>query len=394
MQFSTRLPAVLEDNALARALAARRAAGLPVLDLTVSDPTRVGLDYPYADIAAALAAGAGAAHAPHPRGRPEARAGIAGYYAENHGARVDAERVHLTASTSEGYGFLFKLLGDSGAEILAPQPSYPLIEHLATLDGWRARPYPLAVDPAGRWRVDLDALARAITPATRAIAMVHPHNPTGVFATPDEACALAELCAARGLALVADEVFLDYTTPDSAPRAGTLAAGDGPALTFTLSGLSKTCGMPQLKLGWIHTGGPRELVAAAQARLDFIADAYLSVATPVQAAAGKLFAVGAGVRAQIAARVEANAAALAANAPAGFSVAKRAGGWQALVRGPAAPDEEALARRLVEHAGVLAHPGYFYDFAESGWLVLSLLPEPAIFGAGLAALREWLPKLV
>jgi hypothetical protein len=398
--FSKRVPIYLDDNPLARALAVRRAAGLPVYDLTLSNPTQAGFAYPTAEIAAALAEGAAASYEPQPRGLLYAREAIAASYRTQHAdypaaQKIDPARLHLTASTSEAYSLLFKLLGDPGAEILAPHPSYPLIEHLAALDGWRARPYPLVHDHAGVWQIDQTALAAAITPATRAIAVIHPHNPTGRLIRSADAHFLLELCAARGLALIADEVFLDYPSPSHEKFARSFAVHDVSALTFTLGGLSKSCGLPHLKLGWIHTGGPAPLAAAAQTRLDFIADAYLSVATPVQAAAPRLLEIGATIRAQIQKRIAENSATLASvDWPAGFTILPREAGWCALLRRPPAPDEELLARQLLDRSGVLAHPGYFFDFPEPGWHVLSLLPEPAIFRTALASLREWLPRLV
>jgi len=447
MDFSARLPAILDDNPLARAVAARRDAGLPIHDLTLANPTQAGLHYPAAEIADALARGASAPYEPHPRGLRSAREAIAAHYHKRGPHAIDPDRLHLTASTSEAYSLLFKLLGDPGAEILAPQPSYPLIEHLAALDAWRARPYPLEFT-AGRddspsrpqlgspgrpqpgypttpqqsssdassanslWHLDHAALAAAITPATRAIAVIHPHNPTGwLMRGGEDAHRLLDLCAARNLALIADEVFLDYPAPGHEKFAQSFAAHEPSALTFTLGGLSKSCGLPHLKLGWIHVGGPPPLVAAAQARLDFVADAYLSVSTPVQSAAPRLLEIGATIRAQIQNRLAENFATLTLGSapgltpspvegpaipswPSGFHILPRAAGWSALLRRPPAPDEELLARQLLDRAGVLAHPGYFFDFPDPGWHVLSLLPAPAQFRAAINSLREWLPKLV
>jgi aspartate/methionine/tyrosine aminotransferase len=427
--FSRRLPSVLDDNPLARALAARRAEGRPIFDLTLANPTQAGFAYPTAEIAQALGAGAAQIYEPTPRGLLSARQAIAGYYAAQHTSypaaqAVDPARLHLTASTSEAYSLLFKLLGDPGAEILAPAPSYPLIEHLAALDGWHAKPYPLEYVETRRcaegsaphfsnqiegtpdstkcppaqgsnWRLNMEALTATVTPATRAIAVIHPHNPTGWLMRGGEvAHALLELCEARGLALIADEVFLNYPAQAHRNFARSFAVHEVSALTFTLGGLSKSCGLPHLKLGWIHVGGPATLVAQAQSRLDFIADAYLSVSTPVQAATGELLRMGSGIRAQIHARVEENFAILTAlKWPTGFQVLPREAGWCALLRRPAAANEESLARQLLEHAGVLAHPGYFFDFPDPGWHVISLLPEPETFRAAMTALREWLPKL-
>ncbi|HTB63334.1 MAG TPA: pyridoxal phosphate-dependent aminotransferase [Opitutales bacterium] len=399
MIFSRRIPAVLDDNPLARAVTARRAAGLPIYDLTLSNPTQASFNFPTAEIGAALAEGAKSKYEPTPRGLLSARESIANIYYNNRGPdAVSPDALHITASTSEAYGLLFKLLGGPGAEILAPRPSYPLIEHLAALDGWKTRYFPLEYDSTNRlWQVDYTALAAAITPATRAIAFIHPHNPAGKLVRSADAHALLELCEQHNLALIVDEVFLDYPAPGFAKFAQSFAAHQVSALTFTLGGLSKSCGLPHLKLGWIHTGGPAELVAQTQARLDFITDAYLSAATPVQAALPRLLQVGENIRAQIQKRIAENFAILTAmDWPAGFAILPREAGWSAVLRRPAANDEEALARQILDHAGVLAHPGYFFDFNPTalGYHILSLLPEPETFRSGIKLLREWLPKLV
>ena len=398
MNFSQRLPSVLSENPLALAVAARRAAGQPVLDLTQVNPTKAGLPYPFDEISAALAEGARSAYEPETRGLLAARQAVANYYQAQHRAAVDAAQVQLTASTSEAYGFLFKLLGEPGAEVLAPRPSYPLIEYLAALEGWRTRSFALMAPsaPNSVWEIDRAALQASVTRATRAIAIIHPHNPTGWMVRSADAHFLLELCERHGLALIVDEVFLDYTPPMKPPVES--FAGCGPsALTFTLGGLSKSCAMPQLKLGWIHVSGPETEVREAQTRLDFIADAYLSVGTPVQAALGQLFQVGAKSRAQVQARLAENYATLAGlNWPEGFAVLPYTAGWSALICRPTSPDEETLAVKILERAGVLAHPGYFFDFDASGpgYHVVSLLPEPGEFRTGAAALCEWLPKLV
>jgi aspartate/methionine/tyrosine aminotransferase len=397
LQFSNRLPPQLDDNPLTRAVAARRAAGEPVLDLTLANPTQAGLDYPAQEIAAALAEGAAAPYLPEPRGLPTARAAVAHYYRQQHRAEVDPAQLHLTASTSEAYGLLFKLLAKPGAEVLAPQPSYPLIEHLAALEGWKIKNFPLFHEADSLWRVDLEALAAGLTPATRAVALIHPHNPTGAFIHPEDARQITAFCAAKKLALIVDEVFLDYPAPGWENHARTFATPDAAALTFTLGGLSKSCGMPHLKLAWIHTGGPSELAAAAGARLDFVSDAYLNAATPVQAALPQLFALGEKIRAQIQKRVARNyLTLLALDWPEDFAVLPRDAGWTALLRSPAAPNQESLALQLLNRTGVLAHPGYFFDFDSSGpgYHALSLLPEPKTFHAAALALREWLPRLV
>jgi len=396
MNFSQRLPSALEDNPLALAVTKRRAVGKPVLDLTLVNPTKAALPYPFAEIAAALAEGAQTAYEPESRGLLSAREAVAEIYRRRGPDAVDPARLCLTASTSEAYGLLFKLLGDSGAEVLAPRPSYPLIEHMAALEGWRTKAYPLKFEH-GAWQMDYKALAAAITPATRAIVIVHPHNPTGWMVRNTDAHFLLDTCAERGLTLIADEVFLDYAKGQNEKTAQSFAAHQVSALTFSLGGLSKSCGMPQLKLGWIHVGGPEKLAHEAQTRLEFIADAYLSVGTPVQAALPKLFQIGTGIRAQIQQRLTENYAALAGLTwPSGFSVLPYSAGWCALIKRPMALDEEMLTVNLLDRAGVLAHPGYFFDFDAHGpgYHVVSLLSESGEFRAGVEALGEWLPKLI
>jgi alanine-synthesizing transaminase len=388
--FSTRLPWDRPENALAAAERARRDAGRPLLDLTESNPTRVGLTYPGAELQAALGPPGVESYAPAPRGLAGARAAVAASYAEL-GATVDPERVVLTASSSEAYALLLKLLCDPGDAVLVPEPSYPLFEYLAGLEGVTPVPYRLAFD--GVWHVDSasidDALAgHGAGPRPRALIAVNPNNPTGSFLKRDEVTALARTCVRAGLALISDEVFNGYAhAPD--PTRVAVAAADpeltAEVLVFSLGGLSKGCGLPQVKLGWIAAGGPAPLVAAALARLELIADTYLSAGTPVQLAAPRLLALGAGIRRDIAARVAANRAHLAgAMSPASpCTLLPAEGGWSAVLRVPATDTDEAWAAALLDD-GVLVHPGYFFDMRGGEFLVLSLLPAPEVFAAGVA----------
>lgn len=361
-------------NRLAAALAERRARGLPVLDLTESNPTRVDLPYPGPEILAALGDPAALRYEPAPFGLPAARAAVA---AET---GAPADRVVLTASTSEAYAFLFKLLCEPGDEVLIPQPSYPLFEHLAALEHVAAVPYPLRFSE-DRWEPDL--AAAAVGPRTRALCVVHPNNPTGSFLKRGELEALRALAARHDLALISDEVFLGYGAGPDPERAGPVAAGS-PGLAFSLGGLSKQCGLPQLKLGWIVAGGPEPVVRPALERLELIADTFLSVGAPVQVALPGLLALGGRVREAIRARVARNRAALAGAARGHpVRVLPAEGGWYALLRVPATRSEEEAALELLG-AGVLAHPGYFFDLPFEGALVLSLLPAPAVFDAAVA----------
>ncbi len=351
-------------------------------DLTLSNPTTVGLPYPRG-LLGPLGDPHGLRYRPQPRGLESARRAVARELAR-HGATVDPDRIVLTASTSEAYTFLFKLLCAPGDAVLVPTPSYPLLEQLAGVEAVAARPYHLDADTG--WRVDLDELSAA--PATvRAVIVVHPNNPTGSFVHPDDADALEALCARRGWALVADEVFLDYPL-DGGAGADTTFAGRHRALTFTLGGLSKSVGLPQLKLAWIAASGPRRQVGPALDRLDYIADTFLSVATPVQLALPRLLRRGAAVRQAIRARCRANLRTLrrlVREVPA-IDVPPVGGGWSAVLRYPAVIGEEELALELLRRDRVAVHPGYFFDFPRDGVVVLSLLPRPASFRAGVARL--------
>ncbi len=379
--FSSRLPAALTSNRLAGAVARRRASGQALIDLTASNPTKVGFAYP-PDLLASLAFPANLVYEPEPAGIESARQAVADELAKR-GTAVRAADIILTASTSEAYGYLFKLLCDPGDEVLVPQPSYPLFEWLTRLDGVAARPYRLAYH--GRWTLDAHSLAALVTPRTKAILLVNPNNPTGSFFTRRDFERLADV--APGVPLIGDEVFWDFAL-DEAPvdRAGVLESGRG--LVFSLGGLSKSAALPQLKLGWIAIGGEAARVEEARAKLELIADTYLSVSTPVQAAAGALVAAAAGLRAQILERATRNLASLrtsVARHPA-LNLLTTEGGWSAIVRVPATRSEEDLAVALVEEDGVLVHPGYFFDFEREAYVVLSLIAPPADFDTGVSRL--------
>lgn len=378
--FSSRTRWDLRANRLARALAAHRQAGRRVIDLTESNPTRAGLPYPEGLLQALVRPAAGL-YAPEPFGLPEARQAAAGDFARR-GHPVPPERVLLTASTSEAYAFLFKLLADPGDEILVPRPGYPLFEFLAGLESVSVSSYALAHD--GEWHLDLPALRAAVTPRTRAVVVVNPNNPTGAFLKLDERRALEHLCAERSLALVSDEVFADYSFAAADPRRAASVAHDGPALAFALGGLSKSCGLPQLKLAWTAVTGPAALVAEALARLEVIADSYLSVSTPVQVAAPELLGRREQLQAPIRARTRANLERLRARLPgAPATLLPPEGGWYAVLRVPATIGEEERVARLLDQRGVLVHPGFFFDFPHEAFLVLSLLAPEDAFAEGV-----------
>ena len=361
---------------------------MPLLDLTIPNPTAGEFAYDTAGILHALDDAAQFRYAPVPQGAPAARAAIAAYYAER-GTTVDPAQIVLTASTSEAYAWCFKLLTDPGDAVLTPQPSYPLFDYLAGLESVQTHPYPLAYD--GEWHIDFPALEAAITPRTRAVIVVHPNNPTGSFLKRAEYGRLAAICRAHRLAIIADEVFTDYAYAADAARMPSLTSTPT-VLTFTLNGLSKVAGLPQMKLGWIVVSGPPEERAAALARLEVIADTYLSVGTPVQLALPALLSGSGPLRAQIQARVTANRqaldAALTGDLPAHVLPAE--GGWYAIVRLPAVHSEDEWALALLEQTSVLVQPGYFYDLPFTPALVLSLLPPPNVFAAGVAGLAHLL----
>ncbi len=385
--FSRRLPFEPPPTRLAAAVAARAARGAETLDLTVTNPTQVGLRYPQAELAELLARGAAAPYRPEPRGLLAAREALAAALSRP-GDPVSADDLLLAASTSEAYGFLFKLLLDPGDEVLTPVPSYPLLDDLAALEGVRLGHFPL--EPGRRFALDPGALARAVGPATRALVVVHPNNPTGGYLSPREQDAAAALCAARGLALVSDEVFADYPLSD-AVRAGPAAARDEP-LAFSLGGLSKGAGLPSWKLGWIRVGGPAAERRGALAALERIADTYLSVSTPVQEALPDLLRLAPRIRRAIAGRTAGNLGHLVAALEALPAVAllPPEGGWSAVLRIPRIVPDEELALGLLAETGVLVHPGYLFDFPDDGYLVLSLLPEPGRFAAGVERLAAYL----
>jgi alanine-synthesizing transaminase len=379
--FSTRIPENLTANRLTAAVSARRDRGEPFIDLTESNPTRAGFAYP-PDLLAPLADARGLHYSPSPLGAIAARRSVADDYARQ---RIDVapDRIVLTASTSDGYSLLFKLLANAGDEVLVPRPSYPLFDSLTRLDLVVARYYDL--DFQASWSVDVESVERAITSRTRALLLVSPNNPTGSYLSEGDLDRLVQLCASRDVAIIADEVFADYEIePGAAARAGRVTRRSE-VLSFALGGLSKSVGLPQVKLGWMAVGGPQCLATAALERLEHLCDTYLAVSTPVQLAAGELFAGGATVRRQIAARVAANYAALqaaVARVPACRVLASE-GGWYGVLQVPTFEPEEDLVVGLLTD-GVLTHPGYFFDFPRESFLVVSLLPAEASFADGIA----------
>lgn len=377
--FATRTNWNLENNRLAEALARYSATGKPLIDLTASNPTKCGFQYDRSAIVAALTKGASLVYEPEPRGLESARQAVVGYYA-GRGDRVAPEDMVLTTSTSEAYSFVFRTLCNPGDEILVPAPSYPLFEFLADIQDVKLRRYPLVYDYG--WQIDFPALERAISERTRAVIVVHPNNPTGHFCSSREAAKLNEICAARNLALIADEVFLDFALGDERPK--TFATNEA-ALTFTMSGISKICGLPQMKFAWLVVSGPRELKEQALTRLEVIADTYLSMNAPIQRAAPALLAQRGSFQRQVIERVRRNLGKLDRQLVSQELCARLEvqGGWYAVLRVPATRSDEDLAIELLEKKGVYVHPGHFYDFAGEGHLVVSLIAAEGEFMKGI-----------
>jgi alanine-synthesizing transaminase len=389
----------------------------------VSNPTRIGLQYDEASILAALGsaiptlAAKNAARMGHPamdydpqaKGLLEARRAVAKYYESAHGTEVDPERIVLTTSTSEGYSFAFRLLCNAGDELLVPKPSYPLFQFLAELEDVRLEPYPLIYDHG--WQLDFPSLERAVTARTRGVVVVHPNNPTGSYVKAEEREALNAFCRERGLAVIVDEVFLDYALEPQGLKPGLSAAPSGTAkavpfpskpaesaaklfasfvknrdvLSFTLSGLSKISALPQMKVAWVVTSGPEEEVAEAIARLEVIADTYLSMNAPVQWAVSVFLEQRENIQRQLMARVRVNLAELDRQL-AGQKACQRLeveGGWYAVLRVPVTRTDEELAIELVREKRVLVHPGHFYDFPSDGYLVVSLIGGQGEFEEGV-----------
>lgn len=390
--FSSRLNWDAPPNPLLQSLAAKRAAGVEILDLTESNPTRAGFTYDGREILNALAHSQSLLYEPSPRGLPTARQAVADYY-HDRGRVIDPDSIFLTASTSEAYGHLFKLLANPGDEILVPRPGYPLFDFLSALESVQQIYYPLGYDDALGWQINFERLRAAIGPRTRAIVVVNPNNPAGNYLKQRELAELNTLCAGRRLALIVDEVFSDYGHGEDSQRVETAVGSEG-ALTFVLSGLSKIAALPQMKLGWIQIGGPEPLVAAACARLEFIADTYLSVSVPIQHAAPTLLANRRHIQRQITTRINDNFGWLRQQCSQSRKchALSREGGWYAVLEfhDPASDDERVSQLLDLDH--VFVHPGYFYDFAREGYLVLSLLTPTEVFQSGVERiLRRWSP---
>ena len=384
--FSRRLSPTL-SNALSLLREELHSANEPLLDLTVSNPSSVLADYPHDEIRAAFSCIDTFNYAPDPWGIESARETIAQFHTRK-GFTVSPASIALTASTSEAYSFLFKLFCDPGTEILVPAPSYPLFEFLASLEAVRLVPYRLHYD--GVWSIDFDHLARQISPACRAIVVVNPNNPTGSFLKQWELNELKRLAAQHDLPVIADEVFMQYGFTRDPNRIETLI-GDDDVLSFSLNGLSKSAGMPQMKLAWIVLNGPGYLKQILAERLEIILDTYLSVGTPVQRALPALLDLGSRVRNDLLARIRSNKAQsveILAGTPAHSLHVE--GGWSVIFQLPNTLPEEEWLYRLLKGQNVLMQPGYFFDMSAGPYAIASLIVEPEVFAEGVTRLRDLL----
>jgi len=394
--FSERTNWTLVQNPFSKAVEQAHADGAKILDLTASNPTRVGLEYDSRAILAALGSARALDYDPQAKGLLVAREAVAGYYRDNRGrggkdvaSNVSTERIVLTTSTSEGYSYVFRLLCNAGDELLVPKPSYPLFEFLADLQDVKLVPYPLIYDHG--WQMDFPSMERGVTARTRGVVVVHPNNPTGSYVQGGERGLLNAFCRAHGLALIVDEVFLDYELEDEDMGHASFAENRD-VLTFTLSGLSKISALPQMKVAWVVTSGPEGEVAAAMGRLEVIADTYLSMNAPIQWAVPALLERRKNIQWQLLERVRRNLAELDRQL-AGQKACQRLsveGGWYAVLRVPVTRSDEELVIELVRKRSVVVHPGHFYDFPEDGYLVLSLITPEGEFREGIGRLLQCL----
>jgi alanine-synthesizing transaminase len=384
--FSRRTDWTLTPNRFTEAIAEARASGKEILDVTVSNPTRAGIEFDGPAILDSLRNLKSLDYDPQPKGLLRAREAVAAYYGER-GESADPERLVLTTSTSEGYSYIFRLLANPGDEVLVPKPSYPLFDFLAELQDVKLVGYPLLYDHG--WQIDWPSLEAAVSEKTRAVVVVHPNNPTGSYVSAADRERLSELCRERGLGLIVDEVFLDYALDGS--RRASFVRNDR-ALTFTLSGISKISALPQMKLAWIAVNGPAVDVDAAMQRLEVIADTYLSLNAPVQLAAGVLLEQRKKIQAQLMQRVLANLTELDRQLAKQKSCGRLhvEGGWYAVLRVPATQSDEDLAIAFLREAGTMVHPGHFYDFPRDGYLVLSLIAPEEDFREGMSRVLKFL----
>jgi aspartate/methionine/tyrosine aminotransferase len=387
--FARRTGWNLTQNRYSAALQKARARGTKLLDLTASNPTQCNFDFDSNSILQSLARPESLHYDPQPQGLLSGRQAVATYYngkkLKPTESEITAEQIFLTTSTSEAYSYLFRLLCDPEDDVLVPQPTYPLFDFLADIQDVKLRPYNLFYDHG--WHIDFGGISKGITERTRAVLVVNPNNPTGSFVHQQELRQLASVCRDRDLALISDEVFLDYEVENAAEVS---AAFSRECLSFALSGLSKISCLPQMKLAWIAVNGPNELQRDAHARLEIIADTYLSVNAPIQHALPELLAQRNHIQPQLLKRARSNLRFLDEYLQSAKAVQRLRveGGWYAVLRVPAKESDEDLAIALIDRAGVIVHPGHFYDFLQDGYLVVSLITPEVEFQNGIASILK------
>ena len=385
--FSSRFKWTMETNQLTQLIEEKKRAGINILDLTETNPTKAGfqLSLPF------LINSESFIYQPDPRGLLVTREAVAKYYSESRAQKICPEQIFLTASTSEAYSWLFKLLCDQGDEVLIPQPSYPLFEFLAVMESVEIKPYSLDYVHSFGWRMDFESLENSMTAKTKAVVVVNPNNPTGSYLRNEEWEKLQSICAARDIAIMVDEVFFDYSFQNN--ESPSLDFSSAPALTFVMNGLSKMLALPQMKLGWIAVSGAKDLQAEALVKLELIADTFLSVNTPVQVAAPAWLLSRKEIQVPIKLRVDENLKFLReAFTNSNCRVLQAEGGWCAVIEIPRFETEEEVILKLLQVHNLLVHPGYFFDFEGEGFLVVSLIVKPEVFREGVSIIREYFAK--
>ncbi len=387
MKFSSRTDWSTEDNELSRAAALLRQDNIPILDLTVSNPTKCGFQYLKADLLQTLTDSKNLNYDPDPRGLASAREIICRYY-ERRGIRVTPDRVFITAGTSEAYSFIFKLLFETGDFLLAPQPSYPLLDYLASLHDIGIKRY--ALSPQKNWEINLAGHYELKETDPKAVLIVNPNNPTGNYLHAPELAELNIFCKNRNTAIISDEVFFDFPLTENRPASAVSCAGNRHSLAFTLSGISKILGLPQMKFSWIVVSGPEELAKEAVKRLEVISDTYLSASTPAQNAAAAWFSNESIIQAEILQRIRNNYLTLQNHFGQGGAVRlfPVQAGWHAPLQLPSRHTDEEWACMLLEKTRALAHPGYLFDFSEGSFLVLSLIIPENQFREGVEKIKS------
>lgn len=389
MRFARRTEWELTPNKITGILEDFKKSGQQILDLTESNPTRCGFAYSQKDLLKQFATPDNMLYVPSTQGLLSSRQAIAAYY-QSQNIAISPDQIFLTASTSEAYTFLFRLLADPGDTVLFPSPSYPLFDFLVDLNDLERGFYPLVYNDT--WTVDFAELASHMTPQTKAIVTVNPNNPTGSYINNEELAQLNKVCRAARCALISDEVFFDYAFDRKAHLSSFAANTEN--LTFTLSGLSKTLGLPQMKLSWIVVNGPQDMMREAIGRLEVIADTYLSVNTPVQNALASWLTLRSAIQDEIMKRVCANREYLLKNFTDNRlgTVLHTDGGWYMILKLTGSVDEEELIEQLLLKDQVYVHPGYFFNFNEGPYLILSLLPLTETFTEGVTRIVARLKK--